>query len=573
MRWNFVKNGLCVPGYLGISLKSPAVGNVMHEHIKHDRTFIRLQMRVQWLLAVILTFFDFGGSSPNVWDFGHTLQGDVMQPITGCPKFSVDELQPGSIHIVISLTANMQEYYRSYAETVQYYAAMHGYHFRLVDPSALLNKFGGDFKPFFSSMTAGKAVLSLKSLISLYYMHEIFQEFGCKARWLLVLDSDIMIANFARRLESIIGFAENMLGGGGSSALNENAEQGCHIISQQGPATNNGGVLFFNISPQGRQVLVDWVSTTLQHLRSGIEWQEDQGRLQQTYLAYLSKDLHIDMPLDCALPVKDPIYRKMNPSRMSANALRNLCFARNLYLTGLLPQLRSTGRYCMLPPMNDVSTFNLHDMEKTETIENDEYVVKINFYDSRGQLIEPDPIQPVCRIHNPFLLHNKDVALGKALLASFHKLQVIMDHHNLTSNFPLNSTTDLPFHRRILGFNAHRPPSHSHHHHTHNHTMPHSSQQHHFTPDAGVLLKSSNGSLPQISVPVSVPVRLNSQHVQDFWGRVQPVSACGEQVLRKLQHFGEDPRRIPWMDPAKEAKFSQHDPYKGNVTTNDPSSK
>ena len=534
-------------------------------------------MLTLWFLVVFLAVSGFARSHSQSWDFTHTIHGEVMSTITACPESNPNDLQPGNIHIVVSLTANMQEYYRSYTETVRYYASMHGYHFRLVDPSAMLTKFGGDFKPFFSSMTTGKAVLSLKSLISLCkfalssflshlclslvllansdYMHEIFQENGCKARWLLVLDSDIMIANFSRRLESIISFAENMLGGGeestNTSSVDTKAENrehaGCQIISQQGPATNNGGVLFFKISPEGKQVLADWVSTTLNHLRSGIEWQEDQGRLQQTYLAYLSDDLHIEMPLNCALPVKDSVYRKMNPSRMSANALRNLCFARNLYLTGLLPQLRRTGRYCMLPPINDVGAFNLHDMEKTEAVVNDEYVVKINFYDSKGQLIDPDPIQPVCKIHNPFLLHNKDVALGKALLASFHKLQSIMQHHNLTANFPLNCT-DVPFHRRILGFNALRPPSHQHHNHTKHH-----SPQHHAAHGARRLLESSNSSL--------ISVQLSSQKVQDFWGRLQPVSACGEQVLKKLQHFGENPRYIAWMEPAKEARFAHSNPY------------
>ena len=541
-------------------------------------------MLALWLLVVFMAVPGFARPPSHSWEFAHTIHGEEMSTITACPEFNMNDLHPGNIHIVVSLTANMQEYYQSYTETVRYYASMHGYHFRLVDPSAMLTKFGGDFKPFFSSMTAGKAVLSLKSLISLCkhfsfssslswlgsalilfsildYMHEIFQEFGCNARWLLVLDSDIMIANFARRLESIISFAENMLGGGEStstSSRDKTTEQtGCQIISQQGPATNNGGVLFFKISPEGKQVLADWVSTTLNHLRSGIEWQEDQGRLQQTYLAYLSDDLHIDMPLNCALPVKDPIYRKMNPSRMSANALRNLCFARNLYLTGLLPQLRRTGRYCMLPPLNDVSAFNLHDMEKTEAVVNDEYVVKINFYDSKGRLIDPDPIQPVCKIHNPFLLHNKDVTLGKALLASFHKLQSIMQHHNLTANFPLNST-DVPFHRRILGFNAHRPPSHQHHNHTKLHPP-----QHHAAHNPRRLLESSNSSL--------VSVQLSSQKVQDFWGRLQPVSACGEQVLKKLQHFGENPRYIAWMDPAKEARFAHRNPYNETVAPKGPS--
>lgn len=122
---------------------------------------------VQWIIVAFLILLILSGSTTHSWEFTHSVQGNVMSPITTCPDSAASDLRPENIHIVISLTTNMQDYYRNYIETVQYYSSMHGYHFRLVDPSAMLTKFGGDFKPFFSSMTAGKAVLSLKSLISL----------------------------------------------------------------------------------------------------------------------------------------------------------------------------------------------------------------------------------------------------------------------------------------------------------------------------------------------------------------------------------------------------------------------
>eukprot|EP01032_Pedospumella_encystans_P023659 gene23659-26776_t len=210
---------------------------------------------------------------------------------------------------------------------------MHGYHFRLVDPTSLLLKFGGEFKQQFQPMISAQAVLNLKSLISLYYMHETFQKFGCSAKWLLVLDSDIMIANFARRLESVISFADEMLGGTESGVVWKEAHQeSCQIISQLGPGTTNGGVLFFKITPEGKQVLDDWISITLHQLRTHINWQADQGRLQKTYLDYLHKDLHINMPLDCAMPMEKASDAKINPQNMGVNGFRNSCFARNLFV-------------------------------------------------------------------------------------------------------------------------------------------------------------------------------------------------------------------------------------------------
>ena len=40
--------------------------------------------------------------------------------------------------------------------------------------------------------------------------------------------------------------------------------------------------------------------------------------------------------------------------------------------------------YCMLPPLNDISTFNLRDFGKEEAINNDEYTARIIHYDGKG---------------------------------------------------------------------------------------------------------------------------------------------------------------------------------------------
>ena len=101
------------------------------------------------------------------WDITHSLDGDVMPPIAACPDMRSSDLRPENIHIIISLTEGLVSKYSNYTETVSYYSAMHGYHFRLVDPTSLLLKFGGEFKQHFQPMISAQAVLNLKSLISL----------------------------------------------------------------------------------------------------------------------------------------------------------------------------------------------------------------------------------------------------------------------------------------------------------------------------------------------------------------------------------------------------------------------
>ena len=379
-------------------------------------------------------------------------------------------------------------------------------------------------------------------------MHETFQKFGCSAKWLLVLDSDIMIANFARRLESVISFADEMLGGTENGVVSKEASQdSCQIISQLGPGTTNGGVLFFKITPEGKQVLDDWISTTLHQLRTHINWQADQGRLQKTYLDYLHKDLHINMPLDCAMPMEKASDAKINPQNMGVNGFRNSCFARNLFVAGLLPQLHRTGRYCMLPPLNDISTFNLRDFEKEEAINNDEYTARIIHYDGKGHVADSkSPAHASCYMHNPLLLHNKDAHISDPLYVSFLKLQRLMLEHNLTPNFPLNST-EVPFRKRILGFNAHHVSSRA--------AKPHHTRSHH-----------SNSTQAEKAESFS------AESVAAFWGRVQPLGACSEQVLLKLQVFGSDQSRFGshWLELTKEAMYAHVTSYATNAVPINP---
>ena len=96
-----------------------------------------------------------------------TLDGGKMNPIAKCSNSSDTPLQPHNIHIIISVTSNHVEPTKMHAETVRYYSMLHGYHFRIIDPTDLLIKFGQDFKHNFKALSLPSAVLNLKGLITL----------------------------------------------------------------------------------------------------------------------------------------------------------------------------------------------------------------------------------------------------------------------------------------------------------------------------------------------------------------------------------------------------------------------
>lgn len=97
-----------------------------------------------------------------------TLGGKLMNPITICPSTNAP-LRAENIHIIISSTPNRAEKALHYAETVKYYSSLHGYHFKVIDPSNIIVKHFPTFTKLFKMLPT--AVLNLKSLISLCKSH------------------------------------------------------------------------------------------------------------------------------------------------------------------------------------------------------------------------------------------------------------------------------------------------------------------------------------------------------------------------------------------------------------------
>lgn len=214
-------------------------------------------------------------------------------------------------------------------------------------------------------------------MIILDYFKETFQTHGCDARWILFLDADVMVTNFARTLETIIFYANSLF----VTKRNDNSsrlvvDSNCHTIGQFGETTINTGVLFFQVTVTSEKILSDWASITSYHASHGIHWQHDQGRFQAVYLHYLRMQLNITMRFNCEYPKYDD--RLYNPHKLHINTFRNLCFSKNLYLQGLFPAVRNTGAFCILSPLTNEAIFNLHDFrasnEETKFHKTLEYV-------------------------------------------------------------------------------------------------------------------------------------------------------------------------------------------------------
>ena len=120
------------------------------------------------VLCAVLLVIEIGiQNCVNAVKITDTLDGQPMRPITTCPDRWKEALKPNNIHVLISVTQNHMERSKLYIETVQYYSVLHGYNFRVIDPTAVLEKYGTDFHSHFKSMRLPTAVLNLKGLITL----------------------------------------------------------------------------------------------------------------------------------------------------------------------------------------------------------------------------------------------------------------------------------------------------------------------------------------------------------------------------------------------------------------------
>lgn len=92
-----------------------------------------------------------------------TLDGNPMNPVKNCPP--LDRLNPENIHLVTIASPYYMSENNPYSfslETVRYYASLHGYHYRMVDPEPILQMYGA-MNPDLPKME----VISSKSLIML----------------------------------------------------------------------------------------------------------------------------------------------------------------------------------------------------------------------------------------------------------------------------------------------------------------------------------------------------------------------------------------------------------------------
>lgn len=103
-----------------------------------------------------------------------TLEGVPMMPISSCPSNDA-LLRPENIHIIISATSNRVEKAMQYSQTIQFYAMLHGYNFKVIDPTDIISNHIPEYKTLFKMMPT--AVLSLKSLIALCKFHFLTTKF------------------------------------------------------------------------------------------------------------------------------------------------------------------------------------------------------------------------------------------------------------------------------------------------------------------------------------------------------------------------------------------------------------
>jgi hypothetical protein len=181
--------------------------------------------------------------------------------------------------------------------------------------------------------------------------------------WAVFLDADVILANPTRKIEDVINYANNYYNQLQSSRLS------CQLIAQLSPTTINTGVLFFQISSTSLAILEDWIILTDQLLERNIEWQHEQGVLQQLYLYYLQnivvlhlhqqqdqsgpgmtldssfgdRKRHQLLPYDCSesLQKKRDFYENKgrNGVTLTFPVIRAMCFKRSLFLLNAMPLL------------------------------------------------------------------------------------------------------------------------------------------------------------------------------------------------------------------------------------------
>jgi hypothetical protein len=132
-----------------------------------------------------------------------------------------------AIIFVLIVTPEYVKQFMRQTSSLRLYCEIHGYNLQIIDPIPILQK-------LYYPNTVFDMVLAPSVMREIF--QDLYRSHGCQISWLVVLDIDIFVIDYERKIESFIHYANNHAG----------KNRKCKIIAQDSSTSLNTGRYYYN---------------------------------------------------------------------------------------------------------------------------------------------------------------------------------------------------------------------------------------------------------------------------------------------------------------------------------------
>lgn len=131
-----------------------------------------------------------------------------MKKLTNCLSTNSEQLQPQSILFIIIASPSVFDAYKYQILAMELYCQIHGYVLQIIDP--LQYFYGDNFEVRRYTDLKGKDIYTTSSrpVIMREIFKETYERHGCDVKWLVFLDADIFVVDYARKFESLVAYMD-----------------------------------------------------------------------------------------------------------------------------------------------------------------------------------------------------------------------------------------------------------------------------------------------------------------------------------------------------------------------------
>lgn len=131
-----------------------------------------------------------------------------MQNLTDC-LLNTKLTTPQSYYFVILVSPDFSKHYKMQILAIKLYCRIHGYRLKIIDPLPYFHSQDPEIERYVDLKLTKVYSTAARPVIMREIFREAYEKSGCDVKWVIFLDADVFIVDFARPIESLVQFIDN----------------------------------------------------------------------------------------------------------------------------------------------------------------------------------------------------------------------------------------------------------------------------------------------------------------------------------------------------------------------------